>query len=45
MKSIQAKNKKVYMLIEIEPSIEVTGGLCGQENFDIELISVISDKI
>lgn len=29
------------MLADIEPSSEVTGGLIGQENFDIELIEVI----
>lgn len=29
LKSIQHKNKKVWMLLEIEPSVEVTGGLIG----------------
>jgi DNA-directed RNA polymerase III subunit RPC6 len=45
VKSIHSKNKKVWMLMELEPSTEVTGGLIGQDNFDLELIEVIQDKV
>lgn len=33
------------MLMEIEPSSEITGGLIGQENFDMDLIEVIQDRV
>ena len=33
------------MLMEIEPSSEVTGGLIGQENFNLELIEIIQNKV
>ena len=29
IKSLQQKNKQVWMLMEVEPAPEVTGGLCG----------------
>ena len=45
IKSLQQKNKQVWMLMEVEPAPEVTGGLCGQENFDLELIEVIQERI
>lgn len=45
VKSIQAKNRKVWMLIEMEPSTEVTGGIWypGQE-FDKDFIEVLYKK-
>jgi ribosomal protein S8 len=42
VKSIQdGKNKKVWMLMEIEPSSDVTNGLIGMECFDLEVIEVL----
>ena len=41
LKSMQQKHKQVYMLMEIEPSSEVTGGLVSTEAFDLEAIEVI----
>ena len=38
MPSVSKGNKKVYLLAEIEPSVEVTGGLTGTSNFDLEQI-------
>jgi predicted transcriptional regulator len=29
MKSIQAKNREVWLMMDIEPSAEVTGGIIG----------------
>lgn len=31
--------------MEVEPSSEVTGGLIGQENFNLKLIEVIQDRV
>jgi len=44
-KSIQGKKKKVYMLSEIEPSMEITGGIwySGLE-FNKKLIDALSEK-
>eukprot|EP00743_Colponemidia_sp_Colp-15_P002428 GILK01002632.1.p1 GENE.GILK01002632.1~~GILK01002632.1.p1 ORF type:complete len:289 (-),score=49.54 GILK01002632.1:117-956(-) len=45
VKSIQAKNKKVYMLYELEPSREVTGGAWySEQEFDQQFISVLSEN-
>jgi hypothetical protein len=41
VKSLQQKNRQVYLLMEVEPSAEVTGGLIGQENFNLRLVEVI----
>ena len=38
LKSVSKGNKKVFMLAEVEPSIEVTGGLAGTQGFDISLM-------
>ena len=31
--------------MEIEPSKEVTGGICNQESFDLELVELISNRV
>ena len=36
LKSVSKGNKKVFLLMDVEPSIEVTGGLTGTQNFDLE---------
>ena len=36
--SISKNNRKVWLLMEVEPSLDVTGGLSGAQNFDIERI-------
>eukprot|EP00163_Fabomonas_tropica_P024147 TRINITY_DN4176_c0_g1_i4.p1 TRINITY_DN4176_c0_g1~~TRINITY_DN4176_c0_g1_i4.p1 ORF type:complete len:287 (+),score=29.92 TRINITY_DN4176_c0_g1_i4:104-964(+) len=42
VKSIQSKNKKVYMLYDIEPSREVTGGAWyNEQEFDTEFIETL----
>jgi len=33
------------MLSELEPSITVTGGLSGTDNFDLELMQVVFDRV
>ena len=45
LKSMQQKLKQVYMLMEVEPSAEVTGGLVNTEAFDLEAIEVIHTRI
>eukprot|EP00871_Galdieria_phlegrea_P005546 jgi/Galph1/5993/GphlegSOOS_G4613.1 len=42
IKSIKSKNKKLYMLYDIEPSIDITGGpwYCNQE-FDAEFFDIL----
>jgi DNA-binding Lrp family transcriptional regulator len=45
LKSLQQKHKQVYMLMEVEPSAEVTGGLVNTEAFDLEAIEVIHARI
>ena len=37
--------KAVYMLMEIEPSSEVTGGLAGNKNFDAEQLEILQIKV
>ena len=36
VKSVLAKNKKVWMLADVNPSHEVTGGILGEDVFDLE---------
>ena len=44
-KSIQGKKKKVYMLSEVEPSSEITGGIWYNESeFNTELIERLCEK-
>jgi hypothetical protein len=33
------------MLLEIEPSVDVTGGMTGSDYFDIESISVVMERV
>lgn len=37
--------KIVWMLMEIEPSSDVTGGMTGADYFDIESIAVVMEKL
>ena len=41
VKSQLKGGKAVYMLMEIEPSSEVTGGLAGNKNFDSEQLEIV----
>jgi len=44
VKSVASKNRKVYMLYELEPSREITGGAWyTEQEFDGEFISVLTD--
>lgn len=45
LKSVSKGNKKVYLLADIEPSIEVTGGLTGTSNFDLGLIEKVQQRV
>lgn len=45
LKSVSKSNRKVYMLMEVEPSVEVTGGLSGLQSFDLERMELVFDKI
>jgi hypothetical protein len=45
LKSMQQKHKTVYMLMEVEPSAEVTGGLVSTDAFDPEAIQVLHARI
>lgn len=45
VKSVASKNRKVYMLFELEPSREVTGGAWySDQEFDSEFIGVLRDQ-
>jgi len=45
VKSIQAKNKYIWMLAELEPPNEITGGIWyGGSEFDKEFVELIYDK-
>jgi hypothetical protein len=44
VKSVASKNRKVYMLYELEPSKELTGGAWyTEQEFDAEFIEVLRD--
>ena len=45
IKSQLKGGKAVYMLMEIEPSSEVTGGLAGNKNFDSEQLEIVQIKV
>ena len=45
LKSVSKGNKKVFLLSDIEPSIEVTGGLTGTQSFDLELIEKVQQRV
>ena len=45
LKSVSKGNKKVFLLIDVEPSIEVTGGLTGTQNFDLEQIEKVQSRV
>eukprot|EP00899_Mesostigma_viride_P027464 jgi/Mesvir1/7902/Mv11833-RA.1 len=45
VKSVASKNRKVYMLMELEPSREITGGAWyTEQEFDAEFIHVLTDQ-
>jgi hypothetical protein len=43
--SVLKGGKKVWMLLEIEPSVDVTGGMTGSDYFDIESVAVVMEKV
>ena len=45
LKSVSKGNKKVFLLADIEPSVEVTGGLTGTSSFDLALIEEVQLKV
>jgi len=45
LKSVSKGNKKVYMLSDVEPSIEVTGGLTGTSSFDSNLVEQAMSRV
>ena len=45
MKSVSKGNKKVWMLYDVEPSAEVTGGLTGTQNFDLDTLEDVMRKV
>ena len=38
-------NKTVYIATSIEPSVEVTGGLTGATDFDVEKLEALCENI
>lgn len=44
VKSIKAKNRRVWMIISIEPSQEVTGGVLADDVFDLGLMELFGQK-
>ena len=45
VKNLSLNNRKVWMLSETEPHPDLTGGVIGQENFDMEVIELIQSKV
>ena len=45
LKSVSKGNKKVFMLADVEPSVEVTGGLSGTANFDLIQIERVQNQL
>jgi hypothetical protein len=45
LNSVLKGGKKVYMLLEVEPHTDVTGGMTGAEYFDIESITVVMERV
>lgn len=43
--SVLKGGKKVWMLLEIEPSVDVTGGMTGSDYFDIESVAVVMERV
>ena len=43
--SVLKGGKKIWMLLEIEPSPDVTGGMTGSDYFDIESIAVVMERV
>jgi DNA-binding MarR family transcriptional regulator len=45
LKSLQQKGKQVFMLTDVEPSSEVTAGLVNHEDFNLEVIEVVQERV
>ena len=45
LKSQNRSNKTVWMLKDMEPGADVTGGLTGSEGFDLNLIQLLCDRV
>lgn len=45
MTSVLKGGKKVFMLLEVEPSVDVTGGMTGTDYFDMESIAVVMERV
>ena len=47
LKSVSKGNKKVFLLIDVEPSVEVTGGLTGtySDSFNLDNMEKIIDRV
>ena len=45
LKSQNRRNQEVWMLADIEPGADVTGGLTGSEGFDLTLIKLLCDRV
>ena len=44
VKTIKAKNRKVWMAMSVEPSVEVTGGILADDVYDSGLMDLINQK-
>lgn len=45
LSSVLKGGKKVWMLMELEPRDDVTGGLTGTDYFDLESIAVLMERV
>jgi len=45
LNSVLRGGKKVFMLFEIEPNADVTGGMTGSDFFDIEHVAVVMERV
>ena len=43
--SVVKGGKKVWMAFETEPHVDVVGGLAGGENFDLDKMAIVMDKV
>lgn len=44
VKSIKAKNRRVWMVMSVEPSPEVTGGMLAEDVFDLGMMDLFGQK-
>lgn len=45
LSSVVKGGKKVWMAMETEPHIDVTGGITGGEHFDLDRMTIVMEKI